>query len=137
MARPFVAPRTVRRLQDKAEAAMRYRLDVERRPNGATTGAYQPVAGLTNLPCDFAFSAPAESVQADAMKATTQGEVRVPPRLFAPGLPSIGAADRLRITHDKPGVPSPLVVTVRGGDQPGSAVEVVRRIIVTRAAPGG
>ena len=79
---------------------------------------------------------PVEAVTADAVQAATVFLVKFRRGDFTAGAASIRPDDVLSITHQVPGVASPLVLAVTG-DQPKHGVELSRRVLARRVQPGG
>lgn len=98
-------------------------------PGGTSTTSWLPKAGLSDLPCAFAFDAPTESLVADAVHASAACRVElIPADLDAASL--ITDKDRISIVHDVEGIVSPLVLAVVKA-QPRGADEVVRVVRTT------
>ena len=89
------------------------------------------------MPCGFKPDAsPTEPVAADAVQAVARYRVRFPVETFADGVASILPQDRLVITHEVPGLASPMTLRVLG-DLPKGTDEVARRVLAERVGAGG
>jgi len=120
------------------EQGMTATCTVQRRTTtgGSQSVAWAAVAGLVGLDCSFRTEASDEQVAADAVRATTRFRVRFRVTDFPAGGAGIQPQDRLVITHNVPGLPSPLTLSVVGA-LPKNADEVTRRVLAELVAPGG
>lgn len=135
MATGFLSTDAIARLRTRAVGGFDATCTVQRRASSA--GPYLDVAELTGLACSFAAEgATNEGVAADASLATTRFVVRLNPDELPVGVASIGSADRLKITHQRRGIVSPLLLSVVGPQERGE-YEITRHIIATRTTVGG